>query len=252
MDATIAAGGLLLLAVAHSVLGETGFIRPLLAADWTIAEVPRWAANRLLRIAWHLTSLAWVGLAAIALDASALAAVGLVALASAVLMAVALPAHFAWPIFLLAGLGALRADGALPDGVVTAAGWVSAAVLVAVAVLHVHWAAGGRWGYEVVLPADGDGGPAFVPGALLTLAVAAAIATFAGLVAARLLAVDHWLLTTAIAVGTGVFALRAIGDGRQAGFSKSDRSTPFAKADDRWFTPLVTLLAFGAGGTLLI
>ena len=46
--------------------------------------------------------------------------------------------------------------------------------------------------------------------------------------------------------------VRAVGDGRQAGFFKRDRSTPFAQADDQWFTPLVTLLAFGAGGALLV
>lgn len=67
-----------------------------------------------------------------------------------------------------------------------------------------------------------------------------------------LLALDHRLLPAAIAAGIAVLALPAIGDGRQAGFFKRDRSTPLTRADDQWFTPLVTLLAFGAGGSLLI
>ena len=54
---------LLVLALAHSVLGEQGILRPLFAAEWTV-ELPRWAVERILRFAWHLTSLAWVALAA--------------------------------------------------------------------------------------------------------------------------------------------------------------------------------------------
>ncbi|MEL7157970.1 MAG: DUF3995 domain-containing protein [Actinomycetota bacterium] len=252
MDTTIAAAGLVLLAVAHSVLGETGVIRPLLAAEWTIADIPRWAADRLLRGAWHLTSLAWLGLAAITLDVAPLTTVGVVALASAALMFVVIRPHFAWPVFLLSGLGALRADGALPEGAVRAGAGVTVVALGLIGLLHLYWAGGGRWGHAAAVPVSPDGGPAFEPGPLLTAGVAVALFAFAALVAAPLAGLEHGLITVAVAVGVFVLAVRAIGDGRQAGFSKSDRSSDFAVADDRVFTPLVVLLAFGAAGSLLV
>jgi hypothetical protein len=50
----------------------------------------------------------------------------------------------------------------------------------------------------------------------------------------------------------GAAPLRAIGDTKVAGFTKSVRDTPFADADDRYFTPLVVLLSLGAVGWILV
>jgi len=47
-------------------------------------------------------------------------------------------------------------------------------------------------------------------------------------------------------------ALRAIGDTRVAGSTKTVRNTDFARADDRYFTPIVVFLALGASGALVV
>lgn len=74
-DATVAevivAGAFTLLALAHSALGESAILRPLFAAEWHTGEA-RWAVERVLRFAWHLTSITWIGIAAIVLDAALL------------------------------------------------------------------------------------------------------------------------------------------------------------------------------------
>ena len=68
IPALITAGTFIVLAIAHSALGESGILRPLFAVEWTVNE-PRWAVERILRFAWDLTSVTWLGFAAIAMGA---------------------------------------------------------------------------------------------------------------------------------------------------------------------------------------
>ena len=247
----LTAGLLVALALAHSVAGETGFIRPILAADWTIAEVPRPAANRLLRVAWHLTSVAWLALAVIAIDGGALAAISVAALASGALMLIGVAGHPAWPVFLVAGLSGLYADGLLTSSVLAVGAAVAVVTCAALAVVHVYWALGGRRLTDGVVPTTTDGDDTFTPGRLVTLAVAALLATFGALIAVAASTDQPWLVTAGVLGGVGVLSLRAIGDGRYAGFTKKERNTRFGRLDDAWFTPLVVLLAIAASASVL-
>lgn len=246
------------LALAHSMAGESGFIRPLLAADWSIDEVPRWAANRLLRGAWHLTSLAWVALAVIALDGSPLLTAAVVALASSAAMLVTLPGHPAWPAFLLAGLAGLHAEGALTGAVLAVGATIAVVIALALAAVHVYWLVGGRRGLDGVIPTTVDGEPTFeldldrVSGRLATAAVVVALSVFAGLVGLAATTTDPSpLLTGLVLGGVAVLALRAIGDGRHVGFTKRHRDSRFGRLDDQWFTPLATVLAVAASAAVL-
>ncbi len=247
----LTAGLLVTLAVAHSVAGETGFIRPILAADWTIAEVPRWAANRLLRTAWHLTSVAWLALAVIAVDGSALAAISVASLASGVMMLIGLAGHPAWPAFLVAGLSGLYADGLLTSSVLAAVAGVAVVTAAALSGLHVYWALGGRRMLDGAVPTTADGTPTFTPGPLATLAVAALLAGLGALVATAAITDEPWPVTAGVLVGIAVLSLRAIGDGRHAGFTKRERDTRFGRLDDTWFTPLAVLLALASAAAVL-
>ncbi|MCA9705874.1 MAG: hypothetical protein KDK70_08515, partial [Myxococcales bacterium] len=121
MGSVVAAAGFSLLALAHSALGERTLLRPLFARPWELG-LPRPVAERILRFAWHLTSLAWLGLAALALGASPEAVLSLVALISGVVVFLALRGHLAWPILLVIALASGRAGG-----------WVGAGLLGAVA-----------------------------------------------------------------------------------------------------------------------
>ncbi len=242
-------GCLCVLAVAHSALGESDIIRPLFAAEWEV-PLPRWAAQRILRFAWHLTSMAWLALAVIASGGDHLLTIGVLTLASAAVIFAALRGHLAWPIFLLAGLAALREAGAIGDRWLEAGAAVTAVVLLAASALHVYWAVGGRWLVDRAVP--GDATDRFTPGPMLTLLVAGALAVFGLLVWIEAFGPEYrWLHWLAVA-GVSALVIRAIGDGRVAGFTKAERHSRFAVADDRYFTPLVVFLALGATGAVLV
>lgn len=245
------AGAFTVLAVAHSVLGEREVLRPLLAQRWSIG-LPRRATERLVRFAWHLTSVAWLGLAALAVGLEPLAVAGVVAVASAAMIGLLLPAHFAWPVFLVGGFAAGVETGVIGDAALSGSGWVGVGVLVVAAALHVYWAAGGRWSLTAAVPTTPDGRPVFTPPAWLTAAVAVALAVQAAAAASLLAAPGPPVAVTwLVAVGVAVLALRAVGDGRYSGFTKSVRSTAFARHDDRLFTPVVVLLALTGMSALL-
>lgn len=251
MAAYVAASCLALLAVAHSILGEREILGPLFAESWE-RPAPRWAMERILRFAWHLTSLAWVALGAAVLGAPVAGAVGVLGLVSGFVVFASLRGHLAWPLFLLAGAAGLSQAGWLPRGgllVVMAAGLL---VALGAAALHVYWAFGGRWGKAAAIPTKADGEPAFRPGPLLTAAVAGALLVLAGL--------QGWVASGAAPnvaraltwCAVAVLALRAVGDGKSVGFTKSSHATAFERSDDQLFTPLVVLLAFGAAAALAL
>lgn len=112
--ALIAAAALtVLVGVAHSYLGERYIIRRLLRRD----DLPRllgsdWFTRRTLRFAWHLTTVAWFGLAAVMVllaDQATEAAGGAQSIGRAIAMTFGLSAiiaaaasrfrHLAWMAF---------------------------------------------------------------------------------------------------------------------------------------------------------
>jgi len=244
----VVAGCLVVLGIAHSALGERDILRPLFAAEWS-TPIPRGPAERILRFAWHLTSLAWFALAAIAAGGDVLVVVGMVSLSSAALIFAMLRGHLAWPIFLVAGLAALWDADLLADGYLRLGAATTIGVSLVAAAVHVYWAVGGNRYLDRALPPS-DGG--FTPGPVLTALVATVLVMFASLVAFVAFGSGSTATRTLVLGGVVVLALRAIGDRRVAGFTKTDRNSEFALADDRIFTPLVVLLAVGASGALLV
>ncbi len=244
----------LVLALAHSVLGERRVLGPLRAMDLTVGTMSRRFLDRLLRFAWHATSLTWFALGLVFLGLDLLLGAALIGGLAAVIMFVYMRAHLAWPLFLLIAVAALRAYGTVGDAGLQVAGWVAFTVLGAAATLHLYWAMGGTRWTRAVIPTTEVGARSFDPPPLATAAVAVALAVFAALVAMELAAVEAFaqLRVVLLWVGVGVLALRAAGDGRLVGFSKSVRTTAFAKADDAVLTPLVVFLAFGVSAAALL
>ena len=122
----IAGALVVLVALAHSLLGERYILRRLFRRG----GLPRlfggeWFTRQTLRFAWHITSLAWIGLAAIllflGLDATTgsetvLRMVALIFALTGLVAAVASKGrHLSWPVFLaiaaLAWLGASASTG---------------------------------------------------------------------------------------------------------------------------------------------
>ncbi len=130
----------------------------------------------------------------------------------------------------------------------TAVGFVVAAVMAALAGLHVVWALGGVTGNSAVIPSR-NGVPVMRPGRVSTIAVAVglAIAAFVALAAA---AVVPWPMPSIPAsigcfVLAALFAARAIGEFRFVGFFKRERGTEFAWWDTRVYSPLCFAISAG-------
>ncbi len=103
--------------IAHSVLGELYLLIPLFRHD----HFPKFLgstefATRTLRFAWHITTIAWLGFAAIlvqlalgSISASGVAlVVGITFVSTGIVtFAVSRAKHLAWPVFLVIGCVAL-------------------------------------------------------------------------------------------------------------------------------------------------
>lgn len=143
-----------------------------------------------------------------------------------------------------------------------------AATFLAISLLHVYWAAGGKWGSTAAIPRIPSSGSAekgeqslpdaypkmvnaFSPGPAITLFVACGLAMIALLVTLRagLLGdpVKHWTLQASIIVVAIVMLVRAVGDFRLVGFFKTITNTRFAHLDSLYYSPLCVLLGIALG-----
>ncbi len=251
MASFVVAAGFVLLALAHSLLGERELLQPLFARSWEL-PIPRWAAQRIFRFAWHLTSVAWLGLAGLAVGLPPWSVLALVGLVSGLIIFVMLRGHLAWPLFAVAGAAAAIQGGVVSPVMLSAVGLIAAGVLFAIGALHVYWAAGGRIDYAAVAPTAAAGQPLFRPPAWATAGVAVALLLTATVFVLRVASVSLPGVELFIGAATVVFGLRAVGEGRYVGFSKSHRDSRFARLDDRIYTPLSVLFAFGGTALLLL
>ncbi|GIL38302.1 DUF3995 domain-containing protein [Roseiterribacter gracilis] len=119
-----------------------------------------------------------------------------------------------------------------------------AAVLNTLAVLHVYWALGGRWGKDAAVPRRATGERLFEPSSRSTwlVALALAIAAYSVRLAVRAGPL-HTIAAIAVALLALAFLARAIGDFRWVGAFKRERESKFAQLDTRYFVPLCLLLA---------
>lgn len=245
---------LIVIGFAHSGLGEAEVIRPLLAnRDWRIAGIPRSAADPLLRFAWHLTTLAWWALAAVLVGAPIEVAFAVTCLSAAALILIMLPGHLAWPLFLAAGLLSLWAADAVPTWLLWAAVALAVTVAVVAAAFHVAWAFGSQRGAANVIPQDPETGkPKFKPLPGGTILVAVALVAYSALAVSEALQAGPGVVRLLVIAALVVLTLRVFGDGTWTGVLKRVRGTGFARADDRFWTPAVALLAVGASASLVL
>ncbi len=122
-------------------------------------------------------------------------------------------------------------------------------ILVALAALHVYWAAGGKAGKSAAIP-TANGQAVLKPGAVGTAMVAVALLAMAAVLAIRIGWLDppalpyaRVVLGIAAWLTAALFALRAIGDFRYIGFFKRIRDSRFARLDTLFYSPLCAVLA---------
>lgn len=248
----IAAGLLVVVGLAHSYLGETALLRPLFANQVLKGKYPTWMTTRILRFAWHLTTVAWVGLAAVMVGAPPLLVAAAVMIISAAVILVRLPAHIAWIPFLTGGMCAWWAGGPIPQPVLWCAVGVGVLIALVAGGFHIAWALGSQRGAANVLPQNPDTqAPVGIPSRWLTGAVAVALFAYAAVAIFATAAPSGPVRWAAIAALV-IFTLRVLGEGRYVGAFKSVRGTGFSRADDRYWTPLVAALALSAASALTL
>jgi hypothetical protein len=254
--------------VAHSWLGERRILGPLLVpGQWSGTLDASDFLRRTVRFAWHLTSIAWVGSAAVlwslagvepsALAIRILAVLGAVyGATAAVTLLASRGRHLAWPLLLLIALaawGSAIADAG-SDAVklaTSALGYGAAAILVTLAAVHAYWAGGGHQLKSAAIP-EREGEALFAPSVVGTALVALALFAAALLIALRLgvivvpipaivSTVDCWLLAA-------IFIMRAIGEFRYVGFFKRVTRSRFARWDTALYSPLCLTLGLAIAG----
>ncbi|WP_171650260.1 DUF3995 domain-containing protein [Paenibacillus foliorum] len=121
-------------------------------------------------------------------------------------------------------------------------------ILMLLGLIHLYWAAGGKWGTKGVLPVrEGETEPLFEPRPAGTAVIAVILFAISIMVLAHggLLpgfgpnVVTGWGCT----IFAAAFLLRAIGDFRYLGFFKRVKSTRFAAMDTQLYSPLCLLMA---------
>ena len=114
------------------------------------------------------------------------------------------------------------------------------------ALIHFNWAIGNEWGLNASLPTKESGELIFSPRKIDSGIVGIALLTFSffylfksGLIHMNLhpiIEYTFWIIPT-------IFLLRAIGDFRYAGLFRKIKTTDFARADTKIFTPLCLMLS---------
>jgi hypothetical protein len=135
---------------------------------------------------------------------------------------------------------------------------INAVILLTISLLHFYWMLGGKWGGAQALPTNPEGKQVLNPSAVACGIVAVALligsllfAHFAGL---SFLDFD-WLpsklkthpskleiLRGGLWAAAAVFLLRAMGDFKFVGFTKSVKNTSFGRLDTLYYSPLCLVL----------
>ena len=119
----------------------------------------------------------------------------------------------------------------------------------ALSALHVYWALGGQAGLGKAVPTI-DGKPAFQPGVLMIMAVAAVLLGCAyvslslGFSSRLILPYAHFAPYAGWGLAV-IFAVRAIGDFKLVGFFKKIKNSQFATFDSKLYSPLCVVLSVG-------
>ncbi|WP_018622171.1 DUF3995 domain-containing protein [Spirosoma luteum] len=122
-------------------------------------------------------------------------------------------------------------------------------LLLIISLIHVYWAAGGRWGLAESVPKL-NGAKAIKPGRFTTLVVALIFGFMAffylykiGWLTPLNIIVPDWLTRSGPWFLAGIFLLRAIGDFRYVGLFKRVRGSRFSQLDTNFYSPLCLLLS---------
>lgn len=128
---------------------------------------------------------------------------------------------------------------------------VNTLIFCALAVLHIHWAFGGKHFSRGVFPTKPGRPSVFKPNPLLTLLVAIGLIFFALITVGSTGIFDHVINRKYVGAATyiiaAIFFLRAMGDFKFVGFTKKIKGTDFADRDTKIYAPvslIISLISF--------
>ncbi len=132
-------------------------------------------------------------------------------------------------------------------------------IFLALSGLHFYWGFGGTYGLSAAVPQAEDGTPLIKPGVWSCFLVGLGLLSMGAFVLIKLgwfdLNVPVWILRYGL-TGIGfLFIVRAIGDFKIVGFfanHKTLKSTPFARMDKKYYSPLCVLISLLAWGLELL
>ncbi len=128
--------------------------------------------------------------------------------------------------------------------------YTNSAIMALLGLLHLYWAAGGRWGIEQAIPTDQAGNQTLRTGILACLIVGFGLLGFAAfyisLTQAPVIELPFSLETWGSWALAFIFNARAIGDFKQVGFFKKIKDTEFGKMDTRWYSPICLYLGLSS------
>lgn len=108
--------------------------------------------------------------------------------------------------------------------------------------IHFYWGFGGKWGNGAVFPTKPGVENPVHPGKTPTFIVAVALLAMGifYLIKTQILLFElpNWLSLYGLWVLSGIFIIRALGDGTYVGFFKKYKQTTFGKNDTFYYSPL--------------
>jgi hypothetical protein len=126
-------------------------------------------------------------------------------------------------------------------------GLLACIILIALSLLHFHWAIGGTCGFKNSLPTDLNGNRVLNPKKIDSAIVGIGLLMFAliFLVKSGVLVIQlpMFVMNYALWLIIVIFFLRAMGDFKFVGFFKKIKMTEFAKMDTKFYAPLCFLLS---------
>jgi len=125
-------------------------------------------------------------------------------------------------------------------------GLLLSSIFLFLAVIHFYWGLGGKWGANASIPTKENGEKLMNPKPLDCFVIAIGLLSFGVLMLVKSqlisLLVPSVLLNYGIAVITGIFLLRAIGEFRYVGFFKKIKNTTFGQLDTKYYSPLCLIV----------
>jgi len=127
--------------------------------------------------------------------------------------------------------------------------WDVVAILIAIVLvflsgLHFYWALFGIRDVSAVVPTAPNGGKVISPGKVGSAMVGIILLFFALVFINKVVLVIHGYGLSYVATAIGIlFLLRAIGDFKYVGFTKSIKNSRFSKLDTQYYSPLCLVLA---------